>query len=131
MEVRFYCPVCLYVKREEDGRTIECNFCGSIMKSSGVSSEKSYSDVEAFVEELRSSPEFNQALFDARQRQLDRERQLKQEAEKERKRAEAQMVHCPSCGSTQIQMVPRKWSLLTGFATNKVDRICVSCKRKF
>ena len=40
-------------------------------------------------------------------------------------------VRCPRCGSTQIQMVPRKWSLLTGFLTNKVDRVCVNCKRKF
>ncbi len=40
-------------------------------------------------------------------------------------------VHCPKCGSTQIQMVQRKWSLLTGFMTNKVDRVCVNCKHKF
>ena len=40
-------------------------------------------------------------------------------------------VKCPWCGSTQIQMVPRKWSLLTGFLTNKVDRVCVNCKKKF
>lgn len=38
---------------------------------------------------------------------------------------------CPKCGSTQIQMVTRKWSLLTGFMTNKVDRVCVNCKHKF
>ena len=40
-------------------------------------------------------------------------------------------VRCPRCGSTQIQMVPRKWSPLTGFLTNKVDRVCVNCKKKF
>lgn len=40
-------------------------------------------------------------------------------------------VRCPKCGSTQIQMVPRKWSLMTGFLTNKVDRVCVNCKHKF
>lgn len=40
-------------------------------------------------------------------------------------------VHCPKCGSTQIQMVQRKWSLLTGLMTNKVDRVCVNCKHKF
>lgn len=41
------------------------------------------------------------------------------------------LVKCPKCGSTQIQMVPRKWSLFTGFMTNKVDRVCVNCKCKF
>lgn len=40
-------------------------------------------------------------------------------------------VKCPKCGSTQIQMLPRKWSFMTGFLTNKVDRVCVNCKYKF
>lgn len=40
-------------------------------------------------------------------------------------------VRCPRCKSTQIQMVPRKFSLLTGFATNKVDRMCVRCQKRF
>lgn len=39
--------------------------------------------------------------------------------------------HCPKCGCAEFQMVPRKWSLFTGFATNKVDRVCVRCKTKF
>ncbi|MBQ2882693.1 MAG: zinc ribbon domain-containing protein [Alphaproteobacteria bacterium] len=38
---------------------------------------------------------------------------------------------CPKCGSTNIQIVPRKWSLLTGIFTNKTDRVCVNCKHKF
>lgn len=38
---------------------------------------------------------------------------------------------CPKCGSTSIQIVPRKWSLLTGFATNKADRVCVNCKYRW
>ena len=41
------------------------------------------------------------------------------------------IVRCPRCNSTQIQMVPRKFSLLTGFATNRVDRMCVRCKKRF
>ena len=40
-------------------------------------------------------------------------------------------VRCPKCGSTQIQMVNRRWSLMTGFLTNKVDRVCMNCKHKF
>lgn len=38
---------------------------------------------------------------------------------------------CPKCGSTSIQIVPRKWSLLTGFRTNQADRVCVNCKHKW
>lgn len=41
------------------------------------------------------------------------------------------IVRCPRCRSTQIQMVPRKFSLLTGFSTNKIDRVCVRCQKRF
>ncbi len=41
------------------------------------------------------------------------------------------MVRCPRCRSTQVQMVPRKFSLLTGFATNRIDRVCVRCQKRF
>ena len=40
-------------------------------------------------------------------------------------------IKCPKCGSTQIQAVPRKWSLTTGLLTNQVDRVCLNCKHKF
>lgn len=40
-------------------------------------------------------------------------------------------VYCPKCGSTNIQAIPRKWSIFTGLLTNKVDRVCLKCKHKF
>ncbi len=40
-------------------------------------------------------------------------------------------IKCPYCFSSEIQIVPRKFSLLTGFATNKFDRVCIRCKKKF
>lgn len=39
-------------------------------------------------------------------------------------------VKCPYCNSTNIQLVPRNWSLLTGIMTNKVDRMCVNCGKR-
>ena len=38
---------------------------------------------------------------------------------------------CPRCHSSNIQLVPRKWSIWTGFRTNAVDRVCVNCKHRF
>lgn len=38
---------------------------------------------------------------------------------------------CPRCHSDNIQLVPRKFSIWTGFRTNKVDRVCVRCKHRF
>ena len=58
---------------------------------------------------------------------------LKQQ-EKEQKKQQQETndkPKCPKCGSTNIQIVPRKWSLLSGFMTNKTDRVCVNCKYKW
>lgn len=41
------------------------------------------------------------------------------------------VVRCPRCRSTSVQLVPRKFSILTGYRTNKVDRVCVNCKHRF
>lgn len=41
------------------------------------------------------------------------------------------LVKCPTCGSTQIQLLNKKWGILTGFFTQKVVRVCVACKTKF
>ncbi len=38
-------------------------------------------------------------------------------------------VKCPYCFSSEVQIIPRKFSLLTGFATNKFDRVCLRLKR--
>ncbi|RKI36996.1 hypothetical protein D7V86_26675 [bacterium D16-51] len=43
----------------------------------------------------------------------------------------SKQIRCPRCLSTQFQLMPRKFSLLTGFATNKFDRVCVMCKKRF
>lgn len=40
-------------------------------------------------------------------------------------------TRCPYCRSREIQLVPKKFSLLTGFATNRFDRVCVHCKKRF
>lgn len=52
-------------------------------------------------------------------------------AQLKEKEDKSNTVKCPKCHSTQIQIVPRKWSPLTGIFTNKVDRVCVKCKHKF
>lgn len=41
------------------------------------------------------------------------------------------VVRCPRCGSTSIQLIPKKWSPLTGFRTNSVIRCCVNCKHRW
>lgn len=43
----------------------------------------------------------------------------------------ANKIRCPYCQSTEAQIVPKRFSIWTGFATNKFERVCVRCKRKF
>ena len=146
MKVDFFCPICLNSDSKEEESKIECRFCGAKMLSSGISSKKSYNTVKPFVDALRMKPEFNEKLYNARialsQTPEEREKRLQEahqrKAEREALEREARFgkqaegeVHCPYCNSTQVQLVRRKWSLLAGFATNKVDRVCVNCKKKF
>lgn len=41
------------------------------------------------------------------------------------------IVRCPRCGSTNIQLVQRKWSIWVGYRSNAVQRVCVNCKHRF
>ena len=47
------------------------------------------------------------------------------------KTKEEPKVRCPKCGSSKVELMPKKFSLLTGFATNQYDRVCVYCKKRF
>lgn len=40
-------------------------------------------------------------------------------------------IRCPKCFSTEFQLVPKKFSILTGFATNKYDRVCNYCGKRW
>lgn len=63
----------------------------------------------------------------------DAERQLKEVIPNSpllREKSEPE-TRCPYCRSKEIQLVPKKFSILTGFATNSYNRVCVHCKRRF
>lgn len=40
-------------------------------------------------------------------------------------------ILCPFCGSSQIQLLNKKWDGNMGLLTNKVRRVCVRCKKEF
>lgn len=93
----------------------------------------------ALREYLRQKYVFNNSKFDKEkynqrveyfyQLRLSEDKQARENAR--RAAEEASRPRCPKCGCTEFQMVPRKWSPLTGFLTNKVDRVCVKCKTRF
>lgn len=84
-------------------------------------------------EYLYNNPLFDKTKFDMRNK-WEYECAVEYEArcaESRKRQEEASRPRCPKCGCTEFQMVPRKWSPLTGFLTNKVDRVCVKCKTRF
>lgn len=40
-------------------------------------------------------------------------------------------IRCPRCFSTEFQLLPKRFSILTGIATNGYSRVCNHCGKKF
>ena len=77
------------------------------------------------------NPYYNKEAWDRRE-DIEFQTQLQMDNwEKKRNEEAAQsqshQLICPRCGSTSFSPVRRKWSLLTGFMTNKVDMVCNDC----
>ena len=109
---------------------------GSPDKNSGEAAEKKtfyyYDDGSATLDIVLYSHIKPLYTFQATDME-DAERQLKEVCSNSPllKTTPSKQIRCPRCFSTQFQLVPRKFSLLTGFATNKFDRMCVMCKKRF
>ena len=84
-----------------------------------------FGDIYFLIKEFKAPPEDNPGGLD------EVKRILRTYVPNAFAPAEEPNVHCPICGSSQIQLVGRKWSIFSGMATNKVDRICMYCKTKF
>lgn len=68
-----------------------------------------------------SNPLFSSYLFDKRQQAEDKLYAIPQNPNTKR---------CPKCGNTEFTPVRKRYSLLTGFLTNKVELICNKCGAK-
>ena len=149
----YYCPSCGKIESEKDvlyGHPDHryCRRCGGMeVVSTGktfnelcdeIFGSHSKFDADQFDEYIREkyvyhNPQFNP---EKNQERIKFENEIKETSRRiiennKKNSSNKNEVKCPWCGSTQIQMVPRKWSPLTGFLTNKVDRVCVNCKKKF
>ena len=126
------CPVCGALMMGDD----DISHMESPDKNSGEATEKKtfyyYDDGSATLTKTLYShckPLYTFQAIDME----DAERQLKEVCPNSPllKTTPSKQIRCPRCFSTQFQLVPRKFSLLTGFATNKFDRMCVMCKKRF
>lgn len=85
-----------------------------------------HGDVYYLIKEFKAPPRDENGNCDAAKQEL---RKYIPDAFPEKK--SVPKVQCPYCHSTEIQMVPKKFSLLTGFLTNGYNRVCIKCQRKF
>lgn len=134
-----YCPICGYIDLTE--KENQCEHCNASLECTNEYFDEICSqlesntkeDVEEYVRQLYVYPDkrFNEDIMLNREKnesisdQIDYyENLIINENNKENCR-------CPECGSSNIQIVPRKWSFLTGIFTNKTDRVCVNCNYKW
>lgn len=117
------CVVC-----DKDSIIDDYNNCGGNFVDTGIKFEE-----WNVIDEISHDRSFLDAMIQLKKENII-EYNLKMaqfKATLSQQNAEENAIKCPRCGSTNIQMVPRKFSLLTGFMTNKVDRVCMNCKHKF
>lgn len=76
--------------------------------------------------------QFDENLYNNRIKQIhkDAESYRKELCENVKQIKSQNTTTCPKCGSTQFTPVQKKFSLLTGFATNKVELVCNNCGTK-
>jgi len=142
MYVVRYCPKCGFVGIIiSTSPKMTCHFCNTKLieteytgryedgKKYGfdhpapVNADKIIQKKDILENIIKKSPDFIQELYDLR---IQKEKEFMDSIGTKPSTIEK----CPHCGSTNFQLVGRKWSLLTGFFTNKVDKYCINCKRK-
>ena len=52
---------------------------------------------------------------------------VQQQKDREKQQEATLKPKCPKCGCTEFVPLRKKWSLFSGFATNKVDMVCKNC----
>ncbi len=141
---KIICPECntffdetvLKQKNSED----TCLVCGASLSDDGVSDHKE-SPKEKKIYYYYDDGTLDDMLFDGFTPLYtfeavdikDAERQLKEVCPNSPlfRGNSSPGLRCPRCFSTEFQFVPRKWSLISGFATNRVDRMCNHCGKRF
>lgn len=68
-------------------------------------------------------------IIDSEQRKIYYNNHYNQK-ESESKQTE-NLPKCPKCGCTNIQVVRKKWSWITGFMTNATERVCAKCNYRW
>ena len=122
----------LYPPDTKPNRDI-CGRCGAKLIHTPLTAEESF-----LIERVSEDRAFINAIIKLKENDIveymTKISQYREQAKKDGcygEQTKSNAPKCPKCGSTNIQIVPRKWSLLGGFATKKTDRVCANCKYKW
>lgn len=134
-----YCPICGYVDLTEKENT--CSYCNNTLSTineyfdeiCSQSELTDKNDIEEYVRQLYvySDEKFDEEIMSNREEDKNISDKIDYYENLILNENDEDDCKCPECGSTNIQIVPRKWSLLTGIFTNKTDRVCVTCNCKW
>lgn len=146
-EIQTMCLHCgaMYALKKE--RSDECSVCHST--NIVPFTDELYEEYDAFYDQCKgiekvayanecmrkkyvyNNPDFDKAAYEEMLIDVKKVRERNAKAAHEYFASTSATPKCPKCYSSDFEMVPRKWSLLTGFMTNKVDRVCRRCKKRF
>ena len=129
--MRFYCTVCGYL-HEGDSVPNQCPVC----QTDAFKEETLY-----ILRELRCSDQLIQEMQKLRdsdiieyelkmsqfRAQYDNKIAMKIEERRKQAAQQSNTTTCPRCGNTTFTPMKKKWSMLTGFATNQVELVCNNC----
>lgn len=139
----YVCPNCLNNKIlfGNEPKQSHCEKCAGVMIKTDIDPEvfSNLSDIgkEAMIEMMIPEIAKEKGINSYKISQIENNRKksseeyLRETSIKYSSQSTEEPVRCPKCGSTQIQVLRKKWSPLTGILTNKVERVCVSCKHRF
>lgn len=146
-QIKTMCLHCGAMYRLEKERSDKCSVCGST--NIVLFTDELYDEWDAFYDEIEgrdkidhanecmrkkyvyNNPDFDKEAYDAMLLDTAKLRERNAQIAREYFSSVRSSPRCPNCNSDDFDMVPRKWSLLTGFMTNKVDRVCRRCKKRF
>lgn len=134
-----YCPICGYVDLTEKENL--CSYCNSSLEITSeyfdtICSQLNPANKDEVAEYVRQlyvyqDERFDESIMSNREEGETISEQIDYYETFIINKEENDNCKCPVCGSRNIQIVPRKWSLLTGIFTNATDRVCVNCNHKW
>lgn len=123
-----FCPKCKtgshYMFKPQKDDNI-CPYCGTKVLHTNITAEESF-----LIHHTCADWNFLMAMNDLREKDII-EYQMKISQMRDQAKRDGcydkPKPKCPMCGCTEFVPLRKKWSLFSGFATNKVELVCKNC----